>query len=46
MEFNGLPEMPINGIHLENIQIIAKYNTSFTNYENLTKKNVNIIVKN
>ena len=46
MEFNGLPEMPINGIHLENIQIIAKYNASFTNYENLTKKNVNIIVKN
>ncbi|OUM57378.1 glycoside hydrolase family 28 protein [Piromyces sp. E2] len=46
MEFNGLPEMPISGIHLENIQIIAKNDASFNNYENLTKKNVNIIIKN
>jgi len=46
MEFNGLPEMPISDIHLENIQIIAKNDATFTNYENITKKNVNIIIKN
>nr|AWI66964.1 Glycosyl hydrolase family 28 [Orpinomyces joyonii] len=45
MEFNGLPEMPIDGIHLENIQIIAQHDATFTNSENITKKNVNIIVQ-
>jgi len=45
MEFNGLPEMPIDGINLENIRIIAKKDAVFTNYKNVTKKNVNIIVK-
>ncbi len=44
MEFNGLPEMPINGIHLENIDIIASADAEFTNYKDVTKKNVNIKV--
>ena len=45
MEFNGLPEMPIDGINLENIQIIAKKDAAFTNYKNVTKKNVNITIQ-
>ena len=45
MEFNGLPEMPIDGIHLENIQIVAKKDAVFTNYKNVTKKNVKITVQ-
>ena len=45
MEFNGLPEMPIDGINLENVQIIAKKDAVFTNYKNVTKKNVNIIIQ-
>jgi len=45
MEFNGLPEMPIKGINLENIQIIAQYDASYQNCENISKKNVNIIVQ-
>ena len=45
MEFNGLPEMPIDGIHLENVKIIAKKDAVFSNYKNVTKKNVEIIVK-
>ena len=46
MEFNGLPEMPIDGITLENVMIQAKKDAVFSNYKNLTKKNVVIkIVK-
>ena len=45
MEFNGLPEMPINGIKLQNITILAKKDAVFTNCENITKKNVNITVQ-
>ena len=45
MEFNGLPEMPIEDITLENVQIIAKKDAVFTNYKDVKKKNVNIIVK-
>lgn len=44
MEFNGLPEMPIDGIHLENINIRARKDAVFSNYKNVTKKNVNIKV--
>jgi len=44
MEFNGLPEMPIDGITLENVMIQAKKDAVFTNYKNLTKKNVVIKV--
>ena len=44
MEFNGLPEMPIDGISLENVMIQAKKDAVFTNYKNLKKKNVVIKV--
>ena len=44
MEFNGLPEMPIDGITLENVMIQAKRDAVFTNYKNLKKKNVVIKV--
>lgn len=42
MEFNGLPEMPIDGIHLENLYITAKHDATFQYSKNITKKNVNI----
>ena len=42
MEFNGLPEMPIDGIHLENIYISAKNDATFRYSKNITKENVNI----
>jgi polygalacturonase len=42
MEFNGLPEMPIDGINLENISISARHDATFQYSKNITKKNVNI----
>ena len=42
MEFNGLPEMPMDGISLTNITIIAKKDAEFHNYKNLKQENVNI----
>jgi len=45
MTFNGLPEMPIDGINLENIEIVADNGDEFNNSKNITKKNVNIIVR-
>ena len=45
MEFNGLPEMPIQGINLKNIVIKAKKDATFTNAENITKENVNITLE-
>ena len=44
MEFNGLPEMPIDGINLKNIIIIAKKGADFNNAKNIIKENVNITV--
>ena len=44
MEFNGLPEMPIQGINLKNIVITAKKDATFTNAENVKKENVNITI--
>ena len=44
MEFNGLPEMPIQGINLKNIVITAKKDATFTNAENVKKDNVNITI--
>ena len=44
MEFNGLPEMPIDGITLKNIHIIAKKGADFNNSKNIIKENVNITV--
>ncbi len=45
MEFNGLPEMPIDGITLENLTILAKKDAVFTNCVNIKKKNVNIAIQ-
>ena len=42
MEFNGLPEMPINGITLQNIDITAKTDATFQYCKNIKKDNVNI----
>ena len=44
-EINGLPEMPINGINLQNITILAKQDAVFTNCQNIKKKNVNITIQ-
>ena len=45
MEFNGLPEMPIDGISLKDITILAKKDAVFTNCQNITKKNVNVTIQ-
>jgi len=45
MEFNGLPEMPIDGITLQNLTILAKKDAVFTNCVNIQKKNVNIAIQ-
>ena len=45
MEFNGLPEMPIDGIYLKNVNIIASSGAEFNNAKNIVKDKVNIIVK-
>ena len=44
MEFNGLPEMPIDGITLRNINIIANKGADFNNAKNIIKENVNVTV--
>ena len=44
MEFNGLPEMPIDGISLQNINIQAKKDAVFTNCQNIKKENIQITV--
>ena len=43
MEFTGLPEMPIDGIYLKNVYIIAKTGAVFENAKNIVKDNVEII---
>lgn len=40
--FNGIPEMPIDGITLENIDITSKLGAEFIYSKNITLKNVNI----
>jgi len=40
MEFNGLPEMPIDGIRLKDIIIYAKHDATFQHCQNITKDNV------
>ena len=45
MEFNGLPEMPIDGITLKDIYIIAKQDATFTNAVNIKKENINITIE-
>ncbi len=44
MEFNGLPEMPIDGITLRNVNIIAKKDAEFHNCKNITQKDVRIAI--
>jgi polygalacturonase len=45
MEFNGLPEMPIDGINLKDIVIRAKHDATFQFSNNITRENVNIIIE-
>ena len=45
MEFNGLPEMPMDGITLTDINIIAKKGAEFHNYKNLKQTNVNVKIE-
>ena len=45
MEFNGLPEMPIKGIRLQNIQIQAKSDAVFNNCQDIRQSNVKITVQ-
>ncbi len=42
MEFNGLPEMPIDGISLTDVDIISKRDAEFHNCVNIKKSNVKI----
>jgi len=42
MEFNGLPEMPIDRITLRDIQISAHHDATFQYCKNITKERVNI----
>ena len=44
MEFKGLPEMPIDGIHLKDIFIKADHDAVFQYSKNITKDHVNIII--
>ena len=44
MEFNGLPEMPINRITLTDIQISAHNDATFQYCKNIKKQNVNITI--
>lgn len=43
MEFNGLPEMPMDNISLKNITIRAHQDAVFTNCTNINKENVKIL---
>ena len=45
MEFNGLPEMPIDGIKLKDIVIRADHDATFQYSKNITRDNVNIILE-
>ncbi len=42
MYFRGLPEMKIDGIHLEDIQMTAKSGAEFLDSENISLKNVRV----
>lgn len=45
MEFNGLPEMPMDNIHLKNVTIRAKQDAVFTNCTNIRQENVKITIE-
>ena len=40
--FNGIPEMPIDGITLENLDITSQIGAEFVYSRNITLKNVTI----
>ena len=42
MEFNGLPEMPIDRIMLRNIDISARHDATFQNCQNIIRENVRV----
>ena len=42
MEFNGLPEMPIDRITLTNIDILARHDATFQNCQNIIRENVRV----
>ena len=42
MEFNGLPEMPIDRITLTNIDILAHHDATFQNCQNIIRENVRV----
>jgi polygalacturonase len=44
MEFNGLPEMPIDGITLKNVYITSHHDATFQYSKNIKKDNVNITI--
>ena len=44
MEFNGLPEMPLNNVKLRDITISAKKDAEFNYCKNIQKDNVNITI--
>ena len=46
MEFNGLPEMPIQGIRLKDITIQADNDATFQYCKDISRENVNIILGN
>lgn len=43
MFFNGLPEMNINDIHIENVTISAQYGAELVESQDITFKNVKIV---
>lgn len=45
MFFNGLPEMNINDIHIENVTISAQYGAELVESQDITFKNVKIVPK-
>ena len=45
MEFNGLPEMPIDGIHLRDIDITAHQGSVFNYSKNITQERVKITIE-
>ena len=45
MEFNGLPEMPMDNINLKNVTIKAKADAVFTNCTNIKQENVKVVLE-
>ena len=46
MLFNGLPEMKINNIQIENVNITAQYGAELSNSKDIVFKNVHIVPQN